>query len=191
MALSNRSKRGLRWCCGVTVLLTIILLVVTIVLFLTILKPKEPKIITEGVTLEYVRLIIFPIFQLNVSLGVEVEIDNPNYGSFKYQNSTTHITYRGKHVADAPIAEDTIPSRGKHNVSTSVLIEGEKLVLDSNFSGDYNAGCLNFTSSTTLHGKAIVMKFIKIKATSYSTCDISVFVHENNATSVCSSKFKY
>ncbi|KAA8520025.1 hypothetical protein F0562_014301 [Nyssa sinensis] len=168
---------------------TLIQDLVAVVLFFTILKPKNPKVITQAVTLESIRWGI-PL-QLNVSLGVEVTVDNPNYGSFKYENSTVYISYRGSIVAEAPITEDTIPAHRKHDVGTTVEIMADKLIPDAHFREDFAAGCLNFTSSTTLHGKATVLKLFKIKATTYSICDVSLFLIAQNATSVCRTKIKY
>ena len=58
----------------------------------------------------------------NVSLGLVVTVDNPNYGGFKYKNNTVYINYRGNLVAEAPIENDLIPARAKHNISTTVII---------------------------------------------------------------------
>ncbi|KAM7506228.1 hypothetical protein LguiB_005132 [Lonicera macranthoides] len=189
MGKGSKVPKCLKICCGITALIIIIILVVSIALYFTILKPKEPKITTQSVFLEDIKLVPLP-FHLNVTLGLVVTINNRNYGSFRYKNSTAYVTYRGTLAAEAPIKEDTIPARGKLDVGTTVVIEGEKLVLNPTFWTDYFSGCLNFTSSTTLHGKATMLKFLKIKATTFSTCDISVFVLAMNATSVCSSSVK-
>lgn len=108
-----------------------------------------------------------------------------------YDNTTAYITYRGTPAAEAPIEEGTIPARGECDISTDVLVIVDKLVSNADFPADYAMGCLNFTSSATFHGKAKVLNFLKIKATTYSTCDISVYVQFQNASSVCSSKVKY
>ncbi|KAK2968135.1 hypothetical protein RJ640_001157 [Escallonia rubra] len=163
---------------------------VATVLFLTILKPKQPRITTPAVYLEYIKWEPFP-FHLNVTLGIIVTIDNRNYGSYKYENSTAYLSYHGNVTGEAPIGEDTIPARGKHNISTNVVIQGEKIVENPNFVIDFATGSLNLTSSTTLHGKATVLKLFKTKATSHCTCNISVLVEAQNVTSVCSSKVKF
>lgn len=188
--MANKSRKGLKICCGLTALIIIILLVVAIVLFLTILKPKQPKIATQSVTLEDIKFFPVPFF-LNVSLGIVVRVDNPNYGSFKYHNSTAYVTYRGTVVAEGPIEQNTIPARGKLDIRTTVIVVGEKMVSNPLIWIDVFSGTLNFTSSTTLHGKATVLKFLKIKATSYCTCDISLVLLPQNVTAVCSSKVKY
>lgn len=188
--MAKNSRKCLKICCGVTALIIIIFIIVAVVLFLTILKPKQPKISTESVTLQQIRFFPFPFF-LNVSLGIVVRVDNRNYGSFKYQNSTAYISYRGTVVAEAPIENDTIPARKKHDISTTMVINGEKLASNPSLAVDVLSGRLNFTSATTLHGKATVLKLLKVKATSYSTCDISLVLLAQNITTVCDTKVKY
>ncbi|XP_057512857.1 uncharacterized protein LOC130794934 [Actinidia eriantha] len=161
--------------------------VTAVVLFLTILNPKQPKITTQEVTLEYIKNLPLP-FLLNVTLGITVIIDIPNYGSFKYGNSTASVTYHGDLVAEAPIEADEIPARGKHDISTTVEVLGDKLVSNRYFGAEYGAGSFNFSSSSTLHGKA---KVLKMKVTTHNTCDITVFFLVHNASSVCKYKIRY
>ncbi|KAH6773799.1 COBRA-like protein 10 precursor [Perilla frutescens var. frutescens] len=167
-----------------------LVLVVSLSLWFTILKPRQPKLLTQQLSLKNVNLLLGPL-QLNVTLGLLLTVENPNRASYKYDNTTAFITYRGSPAAEAPIQQDTIPSRGNHNITTDVLLHVDALVTNPSFLADFLAGCLNFTSSTTLHGKAKVLNFFKIKATTYSTCDISVYIFTQNSTSVCKSQFKY
>lgn len=100
------------------------------------------------------------------------------------------MTYRGDPAAEALIEADTIPARADHDLNTTVLIDSDGFSKNPNFLGDLLSGCLNFTSSTALHGKVTVWKILKLKARTVSTCDISVFTKFQNASSVCKSKIK-
>ncbi|ONI10051.1 hypothetical protein PRUPE_4G024900 [Prunus persica] len=186
------SRKGLKIFAAVTGILLIVILVVLVVLvvlFVTILKPKEPSIFTKPVTLESFELVVTPVVRLNVSIGILITVKNPNYGGFKYENSTAHISYRGNVVAEAPIEKDTIPARATHNITSSVSILADKLVTDTHFLGDVIlVGVLNFTSETTLHGKVSLLKVFEMKATSYSECNISITIKTQSADSVCKSK---
>lgn len=191
MEKSSSRKLGLKIWCGITAILFTIIIIAALVVFLTVLKPKKPKLSTKSVTLDHVKLVPFP-FHLNVTIGLVVTINNRNYGSFMYGNSTTYVTYRGTPAAEAPIQADTLPARANHDIATELLIIVDALTTNPNFWEDYNtAGCLNFTSTTSLHGKANVINLFKIKLTTYTTCDISLFVKTQNLTSVCNSKLSY
>ncbi|XP_023743780.1 late embryogenesis abundant protein At1g64065 [Lactuca sativa] len=185
------SRRTLKICCAVTTVLLIIIIVTAVTLYYTLFKPKQPIITTQEVTLNSFTINVFDVTDTNITLGVTVTVKNPNYGGFKYEKSTTYMSYRGDVMAEAPLLEDSIPARGQRNISTTVLVVGKKLITNSNFSKDMESKVLNLTSSTTLKGKAIVLKVFKKKATSYSTCDISINFVDNNATSICKSKVKF
>ncbi|KAK6123993.1 hypothetical protein DH2020_042276 [Rehmannia glutinosa] len=186
----KKIPRSLKICGIATIILIVILIAVILILFFTILKPKQPKITTQQVTFEGFRLFLNP-FHLEFTLGLVVTVNNPNYGSFKYDNTTAYITYRGTPATEAPIEKDTIPARGKHDISTEVVVDVDNLVSNPYYAADYATGCLNFTSLTTFHGKAKVLRFLKLKATIHSACDISVYVQYQNSSAVCKSKVKY
>ncbi|XP_024982869.1 uncharacterized protein LOC112519117 [Cynara cardunculus var. scolymus] len=186
-----KSRRPLKIFCSVTVVLLIIILVTAITLYYTLFKPKQPKITTQSVTLDSFSQNLGDLTDLNATLGVLITIKNPNYGGFNYRNSTTYLTYRGDLVAEAPIIEDSIPARGQHDVSMTVLVVGKRLIGNPDFSKDLGTKVLNFTSTTTLKGKAVVLKVFKKKATTFCSCDISINIRYNNSTSVCKSKVKF
>lgn len=191
MGSGRNSRRTLKICCGVTTIILVTLVVVAVVLFFTVLKPKDPKITAQPVSLEGFKLEILPVFGLNLTLGILVTADNRNYGSFKHEATAAYVSYRGNVVAESPIEADTIPARRKHNISTSAEITADKLITNPDFWGDvFTVGILNFSSATTLHGKASLFKLFKAKVTSSTTCDIFIFIQTRSVDSVCKSKVK-
>ncbi|KAL5098589.1 hypothetical protein RYX36_002916, partial [Vicia faba] len=93
-------------------------LVILLVLFLTDFKRKDPTITLQSVKFGRFMFDVTPIIDLNASLAILVTVDNPNHGSFTYQNSTAYLHYRGRLLAEAPLHEDTIPALKSHNIST-------------------------------------------------------------------------
>ncbi|KAK9084873.1 hypothetical protein Sjap_025284 [Stephania japonica] len=184
------SHRRLKICCTITALLFIILSVVVVVLYFTILKPKQPETIAYPVQLTKIELIPFPQLKLNITLFLKVQINNRNYGAFEYKPTTAHVNYRGAVVAEAPIAGGEIPARGKHNVSSSVEIMGDKLAFSPQFWMDLGVGSFNFTSFTTLQGRVKLFKILKMSATARSVCDVTLSIRSNSVNSTCYSKFK-
>ncbi|KAI4371128.1 hypothetical protein MLD38_019395 [Melastoma candidum] len=180
-----------KFCCITTFVLLLIVAATFVAIYFTILKPKNPEMVMQPVELEGFSLtsILPPI--LHVKLGVTVTVDNHNYGSFKYENGTTYIKYRETVVAEALIEGDTLPARAKHNISTTVNLSADKLVLNRDFLMDYNSGWLNVTSTTMLHGRVKVLKLFKMKATTYSNCDTSIDLKNQTSVSFCNHKIKY
>lgn len=185
----SRTSRCCKICCGVVTLFIIILLVVLIVLFTTILKPKQPKILAHDVIIQDFEYQVLPAFKLNVSLGLVVTIKNPNYGSFKYKNGTASVYYHEEDIAAVQMEDGEIPARGTKDISTSVLVIADKLILNPSFVADLLTGCFNFTSSSTIHGKASLFKIMKTHATAITDCNI-FFCLNQTTDSTCYSKMK-
>ncbi|GAB4826628.1 hypothetical protein Ancab_033523 [Ancistrocladus abbreviatus] len=185
------TKKGLKICSGIIALVIFTLVLVLVVLCLTVLRPKEPEIIAQMVNLRALNWEASPKSSLNLSLLITIIVHNPNHGSFRYKNSTAYVRYREKVVAQALIPEDVVPSGRKHNVSTTVEVDGERLKPDADFSSDLFSGCFNFSSSTTLHGKVSLLKLFGIKATGFSSCDITVLLRAQEASYTCSSQVNF
>lgn len=193
MACGMQCSKGVKICSAITATIIILLVVTLVILIFTVFKPKEPNFTMHPVQIVGWQAKLWPPSspQVNISLGIVATVKNRNRGSFTYEDSTTFVTYRGNVVGEGPIRGDTIPERGELNVSTTVKIFADKLLKDPNFLGDFVGGVLNFTSSSTLYGKVRILKIIKKKATSYSTCHISVFTRIRTANSTCYIKMKF
>ncbi|KAE9457789.1 hypothetical protein C3L33_10298, partial [Rhododendron williamsianum] len=187
---AKRSPKGLKICCATTFVLLIVFTIVCVTLYFTMFKPKQPQVTAHPVSLENIEVRIFPAFSLNVTIGLVVTINNRNYGSFKYQNSTSYVDYHGTNIAEVPIEGETVPARRKLNLSTYANVAADKLITNSHFLSDLIAGSFNLTSTATLHGKATALKIFKHKAKILNTCDISIFIHNQSLESNCYSKIK-
>ncbi|KAK3184355.1 hypothetical protein Dsin_031641 [Dipteronia sinensis] len=183
-------RRGLKICCGVSAIVLVVFITVVTTLALTVFKPKQPEITAHPIGLEHVNITFFPTLAINATLDMVVTIGNRNYGSFKFGNSTAYMDFHGETVAEVPIGAGLVPARGKLNVTTSAVVMGDKLVENEFFMGDVESGCLNFTSTATLHGKVSVLKIFKMHAIAISSCDISIWIATQNVESKCTSKLK-
>ncbi|KAF5196837.1 Early nodulin-like protein [Thalictrum thalictroides] len=166
------NRRGLKICLGVTVLLLLIFIVVVVILIFTVFKPKQPQIIPQPVNLTHVEYEVFPVVKINASALLMVTINNRNYGSFTYKNTTAYIQYHGEVVGSVPMIGGTIPSRAKHNISSLVNIDGNKLIASPYLIPDFNTGRMNFSSVTSLRGdegRKNIKKKQKLKASFIAT----------------------
>ncbi|PON83865.1 Late embryogenesis abundant protein [Trema orientale] len=190
ISTTSSHRRGLIVCCGVTALVLILAASVVTALAFTVFKPKEPEITADPAGLENIHYTISPN-TTNVTLDMIITIDNgKNYGSFKFQNTTAHVNYRGDLVAEVPIMHGLVPARGKLNITSSADFMLGKVISNPRFFEDFLNGSLNLTSTTTMHGRVSLFKVIKIRATAFSTCDISFFVIDREVQSKCKSKLK-
>ncbi|KAF7140031.1 hypothetical protein RHSIM_Rhsim06G0159600 [Rhododendron simsii] len=154
--------KGLKICCAATFVLLIVFTTVCVTLYFTMFKPKQPQVTAHPVSLENIEVQIFP-FRLNVTIGLVITINNRNYGSFKYKNSTSYIEYHGTNVAEVPIEGETVPARRKLNLSTHANVAADKLITNSHFLSDLIAGSFNLTSKATLRVISLILYFAMLK----------------------------
>lgn len=186
MAKTNKTFRPgcLQICCASTVIFLIIVAAVVAVLWFTVFKPKNPDIVLENIRIKFLGE------QGTMAVDMVVAIKNPNYGSFKYDNTTSFLHYRGNVIAEFPIQQKLVPARGTLNFSTTGNIMVEKLLTDPNFWNDLFSGSLNFTSKATFDGKICVVKIIKFHGMAFSTCDIFYLHPSRIIKSMCTTKIK-
>nr|XP_010931925.1 uncharacterized protein LOC105052703 [Elaeis guineensis] len=177
--------------CGLVTSIVIVLLIVTLViLYFTMFKPKDPEVETTLVNIRNIEFGLFPTPTLNLSLALDIFINNRNYAAFKNDNTTTNIYYRGVLVGLSPIEAGTVRPRGTKNISCVAKIQVEKIISNPYFLPDIASGPLNLTSSTNMDGKAMVLKIFKLRASIHVACNISVFVFSGNSSSICESKIR-
>lgn len=100
------------------------------------------------------------------------------------------MNYHETVVAEVSIEDGTVPARDTLNMATSVEIFADKLKSSPHLLHDIKAGCLNFTSTATLHGKVEVLKLLKMGARACCVCDSSVFINALNIETKCKAKIK-
>lgn len=154
------------------------------------LKPKQPTVVATPVSIRLVEIGIAPILIIQATLGIDVFIKNRNYAGFKYGNSNTSVYYRGNLIGQAPIPAGEINARSTQNISTIIDLEVGKVITNPNFLPDVLSGMLNFTSGSTMVGDVILVKVLKLHATTSVDCGVTVFIKTKNSTSSCASTIK-
>ncbi|KAI4383267.1 hypothetical protein MLD38_009127 [Melastoma candidum] len=185
-------SRALKLCCLAMASFLAVLAAVVISLSLTVFKPKQPEITAHPFGLENLQ------FNLpandsssNVTIGMLVTIENPNYSGFEYQNSAAQINYRGIIVGEVPIERRMIPARSKVNITSTANLIMDKLIAAPGFIGDFLAGHLEMVSAARLPGKVVVLKIVRFPATVNNTCRININIESHSANSKCITRIKY
>ncbi|XP_021293460.1 uncharacterized protein LOC110423559 [Herrania umbratica] len=195
MGAGKTSRRGLKICCCVTAIFIVIVAIVLITLAFTVFKPKNPEITVypqglENIAFDLQGLAMLSNATANVTVGMIIAINNRNYGSFKFKNTTAFVTYRGGVVAEVPIIQSHVPAHGKLNITTDADFMVDRLISNPSFWADVMAGSVNFTSEATVRGKMTMLKILKVHASVPSSCYISIFVQSQSIESICMTKLK-
>ncbi|KAI5075067.1 hypothetical protein GOP47_0011028 [Adiantum capillus-veneris] len=111
----RKPSRRINACCGACCVLLILGIVVLVILAFTLLKPKDPKIDVEDVTLQSFEfnllLNIPPTLTVNATLELVIFIHNSNRVSLKYSDTTSHMFYRDVEVGSIHIPSGYVVAR--------------------------------------------------------------------------------
>lgn len=101
---SNHRRRNI--CLGATAAVILLIVLIIVILAFTVFKAKQPKTSIESITIENLNVgldIARLGVDLNITLGVDLSVKNPNKVGFNYKNGTALLNYRGELVGGVPI----------------------------------------------------------------------------------------
>ena len=172
-----RRRRGCL-CCACLLVTLALLGVVLLILFLTVLRVRDPT--TRLVSTKLIGVaprLTFPALsiQLNVTLLLTVSVHNPNPASFSFASGGhTDLTYRGVHVGAAEIDPGRVPSRGDADVRLALTLQADRFVSSADamaqLVSDVETGSLPLEASTRIPGRVAVFGVFKRHAVAYSDC---------------------
>ncbi|RLN16803.1 hypothetical protein C2845_PM02G09190 [Panicum miliaceum] len=183
-------RRRRRRCCCVCLLVSLgaaaLLGVTLLVLFLTVLRVRDPT--TRLVSSRVIGFAPGPDLQFNLTMLLTVDVHNPNRASFSYESGSADLWYRGVRVGVAGVDPGRIPSRGDGTM------ELEMTVLSGSFGAelaqlvrDMEAGAVPLDASARVPGKVgLLGGVLKLRAVAYSDCHVIFGVPEMKVRSqVC------
>ncbi|XP_073146763.1 late embryogenesis abundant protein At1g64065 [Henckelia pumila] len=165
-------------CCGTITAVLLVQAVVIVVLMFTVFKVKDPAIRMNGVTIDRLELLngtTTPRPGSNITLTADVSVKNSNFASFKYQNTTTTLFYRGVVIGDAHGPPGKAKARRTMRMNVTVDVITDRILQHPNLSSDYSSGLLTIGSYTSVGGR-VKMFFIKKHVTVRMNCSMTVNV---------------
>ncbi|XP_062182002.1 uncharacterized protein LOC133886268 [Phragmites australis] len=176
-------RRRLCVCTLVTLAVLLALAVTLLVLFLTVLRVRDPTTRLVSTRLAGVApRLTFPGFslQLNVTLLLTVAVHNPNPASFSYPSGGhTELTYRGAKVGEAEVDPGRVPSKGDGEVRLALTLQADRLAADvAQLVADVESGSVPMEASTRIPGRVAILGLFKRHAVAYSDCRFVIGVAE-------------
>lgn len=166
---------------------------VLLILGLTVFKAKKPVLTVDNVSLEDFNFSLNPLalqVSLNLSLGLDISIENPNKVGVKYKNSAAIVRYRGEDIGNVPVPAGKIGSDDKKQLNLTLTVYADRLARRSELYQEVLGGNLMFTTYARIKAKVRVL-FIHIHVTSTSTCDVNIDVTNRRiANQTCQYKNK-
>lgn len=170
-------KRNL--CLAVTAGVVIAIVLIIVILAFTVFKPRRPVDTIDSITIQEMHVglnVAQLVVDLNITLGIEASINNPNNVGFKYSDSNALLNYRGQLVGEAPIPAGEIKAGETEFIKVSLTIMANRLLSNSQFFKDYISGSLPLSTWITTSGKVSILGFINVHVVSTSSCDFAINV---------------
>nr|DAD38539.1 TPA_asm: hypothetical protein HUJ06_012861 [Nelumbo nucifera] len=137
-------KRRWRILAVAVILSVLTLLVLCVILAFTVFKLKHPRTQLVSATVDGVApRVSFPALkiELNITLDLEILVENPNRASFKHGPGKSLVFYRGKQVGEVDLAPGRIPARGSETIRARLTIEADEFVSElGNLIRDVSSG---------------------------------------------------
>jgi len=187
----QRRRHRRRRCCCVCLLVSLgaaaLLGVTLLVLFLTVLRVRDPT--TRLVSSRVIGFAPGPDLQFNLTMLLTVGVHNPNRASFSYESGSAELWYRGVRVGVAGVDPGRIPSRGDGTMELemTVLSASFGAELLAQLARDLGAGAVPLDANARVPGKVgLLGGVLKLRAVAYSDCHVIFGVPEMKVRSqVC------
>ncbi|KAF3320834.1 Late embryogenesis abundant protein [Carex littledalei] len=174
------------------ILLIIIILLIAVFLFfaLHIFKKRPIHVDASNATLKNLSYSITPIM-LNVIMGVNISIENPNYAGFKYESTNMTFFYHGNETGMSPWPAGVVKLRSTKKLHNTLYINATNMINSPLILlPELIRGRLPLSSRTYMVGKVTLFNYIKIHTTVLATCNITVNLINRNTSAVCKSDVK-
>lgn len=161
--------------CFVYVFAAIVLLSIFILVFaLVVLRPKSPSVKLRSVAVKSLRYTTSPFPSLNATLIAEISVENPNFGSFKFDNSTASFLYEGTQISGKKSAKGNVNARETKRINLSLEVRSSRLTEAQNLVNDLNSGIVKLSCRARFIGKVHLVKILKTKKSKDMNCNMSL-----------------
>lgn len=181
---------------GFVIFLIMLLFIVLLILVLTVFKAKQPKTQLVSATLDGISpRISFPVvrIQLNITLNLQILVENPNHASFKHGSGQSILLYQGEQVGDVEIYPGNIPGRRSTTIPSRLTLQVDKVASETlHLVQDILAGQLAMDTRTRIPGRVTFLGLIRKHVVAISDCHFVIAVPEMKVRSQeCKERTKF
>lgn len=160
----------------------IVLILLVVMLALTVFKPRKPITRVDSISIKdlHTSLHLFEMkLNVNLTLNVDVSVENRNKYGFKYYDGSSELNYRGELIGEAPIPNGELPPDETNRMNLTLTLMADRLLTNSHFISDVATGALPLNTLVRISGEVNIFGLIKLHAGATSSCDFSVGLANN------------
>uniref|UniRef100_A0A7N0ZYM1 Late embryogenesis abundant protein LEA-2 subgroup domain-containing protein n=1 Tax=Kalanchoe fedtschenkoi TaxID=63787 RepID=A0A7N0ZYM1_KALFE len=165
---------------GVILFVIFLLFVVALILALTVFRVRKIETTLVSAALDGVspRLTVPAVsIQLNVTLTLQISVNNRNYASFRHDGGKSYLLYEGAQVGDADIDPGLIRARGATVIQYRLQLRVDELAEKvGDLIRDVVDGELVLRAESRIPGKVTFLGVFRRRAVALSDCELGMNV---------------
>lgn len=120
----------------------------------------------------------------DMRFATQVRVKNPNFGPFKFENSTVTFSHNGVAIGQVVVPKGKAGWKGTKKVNVMVNLDSRLVTANSGLGDELTAGTLTLTSSARVTGKVELMMIMKKNKAGNMNCTIVIDVNAKNLKSL-------
>ncbi|KAK6935451.1 Late embryogenesis abundant protein, LEA_2 subgroup [Dillenia turbinata] len=111
---------------------------------------------------------------LNMTFIAEIQIKNDNFGTFKFQNSSTSVFYNGTLIGTSGFLGGEVRGRETEIMNVTMKVSSNVWVNQTYLNSDLNSGLVKLRSYADFRGKVRVLKIARQSKVSVLDCTMNL-----------------
>ncbi|XP_062076010.1 uncharacterized protein LOC133780154 [Humulus lupulus] len=152
-----------------------------------IMRAKSPKLRLSNSNIEFQSLNTSgsPSPSFDINFTTQVRIKNPNFGPYKFDNTTAVVTYGGTTVGLFTIPKSKAGFKSTKKIDVSVNLSSSQLPNTADLGRELTTtGTLTLGTTTTMNGKVELMWIMKKKKSANMDCTMIIDTNEKKLRSL-------
>ena len=175
MLESQKSKNMQNMKCYAYIIAGVVFQTIIILVFaLTVMRIKTPSLRLRSVTVQNLEYNTTGTPLFSMTLNAEIAVKNKNFGHFRFDNTTTNVTYGDVIVGHGDIIKGRANAKKTKRFNVTIDVSSNGVTDSAKLSNELNSGNLTLTSLASLRGKVTVMKIMKKGKTAKMNCTMTV-----------------
>ncbi|PKA54268.1 hypothetical protein AXF42_Ash000101 [Apostasia shenzhenica] len=155
----RRRNRCCRFCClpAISSSSSLLVILFSLLLFASVcflLWPSDLELSVVGLRLNHFRVVPLPSASIDVRMGLDIKIRNPDLFEIDYNSIVASIFYRGEQLGSVTSLGGRVPARAVSYVDADLHLDGVRILGDVIYLiGDVAKGSIPFETVTEVRGK--------------------------------------
>ncbi|KAJ9128824.1 hypothetical protein P3X46_034439 [Hevea brasiliensis] len=146
---------------------------IILLLALTVLKIRTPKLRLGTLTIESMQTETSGLPSFNMRFNAQVKVKNTNFGHYKFDAGNVTFLYQGVTIGQAMVPKARAKARSTKKVDVGVELNSASLPSTENLGSELGSNVLTLNSQAKLSGEVELLKVIKKNKSAQMNCTIT------------------